>query len=143
MHVQNNKKRGIDEGVKEMIRELYNFGVTGPMNIIYALRDKKVDKEKIPSRRQIYNFLYELKQELFGPATITYSELKNWCQNNLSNNLTNENDPYVVDYYVSIPGKLIDITLPVNFTYNFVQLDQYFRLVMSTNATFYLIHYCT
>lgn len=81
-----------------MIRELYNFGVTGPMNIIYALRDKKVDKEKIPSRRQIYNFLYELKQELFGPATITYSELKNWCQNNLSNNLTNENDPYVVDY---------------------------------------------
>ncbi|CAF1028710.1 unnamed protein product [Brachionus calyciflorus] len=40
---------------------------------------------------------------------------------NLSNNLTNENDPYVVDYYVSIPGKLIDITLPVNFTWIFTK----------------------
>ncbi|CAF1122057.1 unnamed protein product [Brachionus calyciflorus] len=82
LHVQNSKKRGIDEGVKEMIRELYNFGLTGSMKIIYALRDKIVDKEKIPSRRQIYIFLYELKHELFGPATITYSELKNWCPNN-------------------------------------------------------------
>ena len=47
-----------------MIKSVYDLGVTGALNIIYALRDKKV--ENIPSQRQIYNFLYEYKQELYG-----------------------------------------------------------------------------
>ena len=58
------KTRGIDDTVKGTIKDLFSLGVTGAMNIIYALRDRKIDQAKIPTRRQLYNFLYEYKQEL-------------------------------------------------------------------------------
>lgn len=103
LHLPFNKSRGIDNEVKEMIKSVYDLGVTGALNIIYALRDKKV--ENIPSQRQIYNFLYEYKQELYGTASMTYMELKNWCENNIFNNFLNDDDAYVLDYYVSITGK--------------------------------------
>ncbi|CAF0960398.1 unnamed protein product [Brachionus calyciflorus] len=50
-HSAPQKNRGIPENTKEIIRDLYDLGVKSPLNIIYALRDKKLDK--IPTQRQI------------------------------------------------------------------------------------------
>jgi hypothetical protein len=100
------KKRGIDTGIQDTIKDLYDCGVTGALNIIYALRDKKLDTSCIPNQRQIYNFLYEYKKSLFGPASITFGELSDWCEKNRFNHTMKDNEAYVLDFQVSLTGKL-------------------------------------
>jgi hypothetical protein len=105
------KKRGIDEEIKTLIKELFDYGVASATAIIYALRDKKIELDRIPDKKQIYNFLYEYKKEKFGSATITYGELKNWCQTNIYNQYMSNHDAFVLEYNVSIRGKLSCINI--------------------------------
>lgn len=81
---------------------MYNLGVKSALNIIYALRDKKI--EKVPSQRQIYNFLNEYKKKKFGNSGMTFLEFEKWCKNNLKNEWLGEHDSFVLDYYVSLTG---------------------------------------
>ncbi|CAF1036165.1 unnamed protein product [Brachionus calyciflorus] len=108
------KKRGIQEEIKDIIKGLYDCGTTGALNIIYALRDKGLALESIPSQKQIYNMLSEYKKEKFGNVGMTYLELRKWCEENINKIFLSDNDGYLIDYYVSIK-------------------DQYFRVAFSTN----------
>ncbi|CAF1119847.1 unnamed protein product, partial [Brachionus calyciflorus] len=110
------KNRGIPENTKEIIRDLYDLGVKSVLNIIYALRDKKLDK--IPTQRQIYNFLNELKKDKFGDAGMTYLEFEKWSKNNMKNEFLGEHDGFVLDYYVSLTEKYFRISLSTNYLIN-------------------------
>lgn len=53
-HTSEDQNHGISKEVKKIIHELYLSGITRPLNIIYALRNRKITK--IPSQRQISNY---------------------------------------------------------------------------------------
>ncbi|CAF0869309.1 unnamed protein product [Brachionus calyciflorus] len=114
VHLPIKKNRGIDDDIKQKIKELYEFGVTGALNIIYGLRDKRIENERIPTQKQIYNFLHEYKQQLFGTASMTYGDLKNWCEANLFRTNMSDYEVFVTNYYVSITDKYFRICLTSN-----------------------------
>ncbi|CAF0737907.1 unnamed protein product [Brachionus calyciflorus] len=118
LHLPLNKQRGIDEKIKQMIKDIYSYGVTGAMNIIYALRDKKVEKEKIPSKRQLYNFLYHYKQELYGSANKYFRLVM--TTNSLIENIE-KRDILVVDstYKIIFQGFPLMITGTVDYERHF------------------------
>ncbi|RNA00862.1 hypothetical protein BpHYR1_033899 [Brachionus plicatilis] len=108
------KKTEIQNDVKQMIKRYYNLGTTGALNIIYSLRDDKIDQELIPTQKQIYNYLSELRRDLFGKSGMTFSELKNWCQTNIYKLFLTEHDGSVLNYEVSITEKNFRVVLSTN-----------------------------
>lgn len=98
-HTSEDQNHGISKEVKKIIHELYLSGITRPLNIIYALRNRKITK--IPSQRQISNYKVKLVTELHGSSNISYADMEEWCKEKRFNFTMTQHSAFVLDYKFS------------------------------------------
>ncbi|CAF0745416.1 unnamed protein product [Brachionus calyciflorus] len=75
-HNYQNLNKRLRKEIKNRIIELYKFGVTAPLNMLYTLR--KDGSVNLPSQKQIFNFIARNKKNLKGETQIKYCELASW-----------------------------------------------------------------
>ncbi|KAL0821529.1 hypothetical protein ABMA28_004986 [Loxostege sticticalis] len=87
---------GISENVKREINKLFDLRLK-PKAILEALN--KIEGIKVPSKRQLNNYLYDRRREKYGRATIYLGELEKWIFDRTTIP-DDENEVFVFSYYV-------------------------------------------
>ena len=87
---------GIPENVKTEIKKMFDLRLK-PKAILEALNN--MTGIKVPSKRQLNNYLYDRRREKFGRAAIYLGELEKWIfdRTTIPND---ENEVFVFSYYV-------------------------------------------
>ncbi|CAK1542642.1 unnamed protein product [Leptosia nina] len=94
--VKKNYHYGICDETKSEINKLYDLHLK-PKSILENL--KKNSELKIPTKRQLYNYLADRRRIKYGPSTISQGELEKWIVNH-TNVPDNENEVFVIAYYI-------------------------------------------
>lgn len=94
--VKNSYRYGICDETKSEINKLYDLHLK-PKSIMEHL--KKNPELKIPTKRQLYNYLADRRRIKYGPSTISLGELEKWIINH-TNAPENENEVFVIAYYI-------------------------------------------
>ena len=101
-HIHVNSKAsnswGIDSKIKTRINELFTSGVCMPNTIRYTLREENFDE---PTQRQLYNFLSQLKEKLYGKKQVSYGVFEKWCRER-TKIPEDEHEVYILGYEVII-----------------------------------------
>ncbi|GBO13675.1 hypothetical protein AVEN_119247-1 [Araneus ventricosus] len=62
---------------REMVRQLFEDGIRKPNAIIAGFQNRGL---KEPEKMELTNFLAKVRQEKFGPPTISVKDVFNWCK---------------------------------------------------------------
>lgn len=111
-HTVLKKEVGIPTAVKNEIKFLFNLGLK-PKAILENLSKKQMG---LPGKTQLSNYLKILKDEKFGPATISLGQLSKWLQGK-SLVPNDENEGFVINYEVGFDDE---------------EGDNYFRFFISS-----------
>ena len=88
---------GISQKTKDQINKLYALHLK-PKAILMRLSEMK--NIKVPSKKQLNNYLSDRRRVIYGPSTISLGELEQWLIN--KSQIPEDNDePYVINYYVN------------------------------------------
>lgn len=87
---------GISQEVKDEINKLYDLHLK-PKAILSRLIEMK--NIKVPTKKQLNNYLSDRRKVVYGPSTISLGELEQWLINK-SQIPEGDNEPYVICYHV-------------------------------------------
>lgn len=87
---------GITQETKDEINKLYALHLK-PKAILARLSE--INGIKVPSKKQLNNYLSDRRRVVYGPSTISLGELEQWLINK-SEIPEDDNEPYVIYYYV-------------------------------------------
>lgn len=95
-YIDNSSNHGICEDTKNEIKKLFELRLK-PKEILENL--SKMEGVKVPQKRQLYNYLSDLRRIKYGPPSIHLGELKKWILDHL-NVPEDVNEPFVIAYHI-------------------------------------------
>ncbi|CAF0999418.1 unnamed protein product [Brachionus calyciflorus] len=128
----NDCPRGIHPDVEQIISDLYQLGVTGPLKIIYTLRAQKV--QNIPTQKQLYNFNSILKKQIYGKTTMNYADLEQACRQRVNYFYKTDNEAFILDYYIDAQSQTFRIAFSTKKLLNICQRAK----ILCVDATYKL-----
>ncbi|XP_047999155.1 uncharacterized protein LOC125236407 [Leguminivora glycinivorella] len=96
-NIGNKSDYGISQETKDEINKLYALHVK-PQSILKRLSE--IENMKVPSKRQLNNYLSDHRRAIYGPSTISLGELEQWLINK-SQIPEDDNEPYVVSFHTT------------------------------------------
>lgn len=105
--------RGLSTAMKLFIQEKYNDGITKPLAILNLIRQRKMVE---PPKAQLVNYLKTIRQQKYGPPSISATDLRTRCQEMAS--IPNDADePFVLAHHIDADSQLAeDQDLKIVFT---------------------------
>jgi len=98
LQINNTSGRGVTKAQKEVIRKLFDDGVTKPKHILSAFKARNLDP---PSTVQLNRYLVNYRKKKYGGATINANDLIKWCEDR-TEVPGNVDQPFVLSHRINI-----------------------------------------
>lgn len=88
--------RGLDNELKNFIKQKYEDGIQKPNAILAVIRQNKMTE---PQKSKLLNYLKQLRHEKYGVSTISGTEITDWCKQK-ETIPHSKDEPFVLKYVV-------------------------------------------
>jgi hypothetical protein len=114
---------GLSDEIKRKIEKLYKSGIQKPTLIIHNIRSAGL---KEPNKRQISNYLTQVKKKFGGPAVVSLGDLAYLCDS-LSGIPESDDEPFVLKHDIQIDDAIAE--------------NHQFRFLVTTKRLLTLLEY--